>query len=90
MIIFMRFYRVSPKKIDLVALAETSEKEDASFLTIVEIEGYVSFHTVTQTSKGGLVVYVNKDFDSIRRNDLVVIDKEFETTWIEIKKQTEQ
>ena len=73
------------KKIDIVVLTETSEKEDASFLTNIEIEGYVSFHTATQTSKGGTIVNVNKDFDSIRRNDLEVIDKEFESTWIEIK-----
>ena len=68
-----------------MALTETSEKEDASFLSNIEIEGYVSFHTATQTSKGGTIVYVNKDFDSIRRNDLEVIDKEFESMWIEIK-----
>ena len=43
------------KKIDIWALTETSEKEDASFLTNVEIEGYRCFHTATQTSKGGSI-----------------------------------
>ena len=57
-------------KIDIVALTETSEKEDIGFIGNVEIDGYQKFNTASNSSKGGTAIYVNKYFDSFERIDL--------------------
>ena len=57
-------------KIDILALTETSEKEDIGFIGNVEMDGYQEFHTASKSSKGGTAIYVNKYFDSIERSDL--------------------
>ena len=74
----------SPTKMDILAITETSEKEDTGFLNNVEMEGYDIYHTSTKTSKGGTAIYVNKRYDSLERYDQHK-NVEFETTWIEIK-----
>ena len=55
---------------DILALTETSEKEDTGFLINVEIAGYEKFHTASRTAKGGTAIYVNKNYNTIERNDL--------------------
>ena len=74
-----------PSKLDVIAITETSEKEEFGFLTNVEMEGYELFHTPSKISKGGTAVYVNNCFDSLVRNDINIISDEFESTWVEIK-----
>ena len=69
---------------DVIAITETSEKEETGFLTNVEIEGYDLYHTSTKTAKGGSAIYINK-YDSLERNVLNSKHIEFKTTWIEIK-----
>ena len=44
---------------DIIAITETSEKEETGFLTNVEIEGYDLYHTSTKTVKGGSAIYIN-------------------------------
>ena len=46
------FLTVSSTKLDLLAITETSEKEDTGFLNNVEIEGYEKYQTPSKTSKG--------------------------------------
>ena len=70
---------------DIVAITETSEKEDLGFLNIIEIEGYEFYHTASKTLKGGTDIYVNKMYHTVERCDLNINDTEFETTLIEIK-----
>ena len=70
---------------DIVALTETSEKEDNGFIGNVEIDCYQKFHTASKTSKGGTAIYVNKYFDSFESIDLNINSLECESTWIEIK-----
>ena len=70
---------------DIVAITETSEREDISFLTNVEIEGYGKYHTASKSSKGGTAIYVKNNFDTIECCDLNISNVEFETTWIKIK-----
>ena len=41
---------------DILAISETSEKEEIGFLTNVEIEGDDLFHT-SKISKGGTSIY---------------------------------
>ena len=74
-----------PSKLDVIAITETSEKEEFGFLTNVEMEGYELFHTPSKISKVGTAVYVNNCFDSLVRNDINIISDEFESTWVEIK-----
>ena len=69
----------------MIALTETSEKEDSGFLTNVEIEDFQMFHTGSKSNKGGTAIYANKNFDSIERTDLNINSMEYESTWIEIK-----
>ena len=71
---------------DILAISETSEKEEIVFLTNMEIEGYDLFHTAPKISKGGTSIYANKDFESVECTDLKINNPEFESTWIEIKK----
>ena len=59
------FISGASNKIDIVALTETSEKEDNGFTGNVEIDGYQKFHTASKTSKGGTAIYVNKYFDFV-------------------------
>ena len=75
-------------KLDVIAITETSEKEDTGFLSNVEIDEYVKFHTATKSAKGGTAIYVNKNFNSLERSDLNINSGEFESTWIEIKNKS--
>ena len=79
------FISGTSNKIDIVALTETSEKEDIGFLMDVEIDGYQKFNTASKSSKGGTAIYVNKYFDSFERIDLNINSLECESIWIEIK-----
>ena len=69
----------------MLAITETSEKEEIGFLTNVELEGYELFHTPSKILKGGTAVYVNKSFDSLERNYIKINTDEFESTWVKIK-----
>ena len=71
--------------IDVMAITETSEKNDVGFLNNVEIEGFHKSHTASMCSKGGTAIYFNKHFDSLERTDLNIKNEEYESTWIEIK-----
>ena len=71
--------------LDILAITETSEQVDNSFISNVEIEGYALFHTPTLSGKGGCALYVNKLYNSFERVDLKAQEKDFESTWVEIK-----
>ena len=75
----------APYKLDVLALTETSEKEETGFLSNVELDEFQKFHTAPNSSKGGTVIYVNKNFDMIERTDLNSNSPEYESTWIEMK-----
>ena len=72
-------------KLDVLAITETSGKEEFGFLTNVELEGYEPVHAPSKIAKGGTTVYVNKSLDSLERNDININTNEFESTWVEIK-----
>ena len=74
------FLASSSTMMGILALTETSEKEDTGFLINVEIAGHEKFHTGSKTSKGGTAIYVNKNYNTIDRNDLNVNNAEFEST----------
>ena len=58
--IIYEFMSGASNKLDIVALTETSEKEDTGFTGNVEIDGYQKCHTASKSSKGGTAIYVNK------------------------------
>ena len=68
--ILEEFVSATPKKLDIVAITETSEKEEIGFLTNTDIEGYDFYHTSSKTSKGGTAIYVNKRFNTLEHCDL--------------------
>ena len=43
---------------DILAITETSEKEDIGFLNNVEMDGYEIYHTASKSSKGGVLLSV--------------------------------
>ena len=71
--------------IDIVALTETSEDSVNSFISNVSVDDYSLFSTPTNSSKGGVCLYVNSEFDAFERSDLKVQNDLFEMVWIEIK-----
>ena len=79
------FLASSSTMMDILALTETSEKEDTGFSINVEIAEYEKFHTASKTAKGGTAIYVNKNYNTIEHNDLNANNAEFESTWTEIK-----
>ena len=76
------FLSGSSNKIDVLALTETSEKDDIGFIGNVEMDGYQDFHTDLNL-QGGTAIYVNKYFDSIEKFNLIN-SLEYESMWIEI------
>ena len=71
---------------DVVAISETSESNDNSFIANVSMDNYKRpFSTPTNSTKGGVALYVNKNYDSFERLDLRVQNDLFETVWVEIK-----
>ena len=81
------FMSWTSNELGIVALTETSEKEDIGFIGNVDIDGYQKFNTASKSSKGGTAIYVNKDFDSFQRIDFNINSLEYESTWIEIKNE---
>ena len=67
----VEFLSTTSTKMDIVAITETSEKEDLGFLNNIEIEGYEFYHTASKKSKGGTAIYVNKMYHTVERCDLI-------------------
>ena len=72
-------------KVDILSITESSEQDGTGFLSNIDIDGYVKFHTPSNSSRGGTLVYVNDRFNVIERNDLTIQSDQFEGTWIEVK-----
>ena len=70
---------------DAVAITETSECANQSFLTNVSLDGYKLYHTPTDSPKGGTVLFLKRIFDSYERIDLKIQTSEYQSVWVEIK-----
>ena len=75
----------SASAIDIVAITETSEDAENSFIRNVEMEGYELFKTPTNSLKGGTALYVNRAFNAFERVDLKAQNDVMEAVWVEIK-----
>ena len=79
------FLNGSKSAMDIIALTETTEHNELSFLKNVKIEGYDLHKTPTLSAKGGVAIYVNSAFKAVERTDLTIQTENYETIWIEIK-----
>ena len=75
----------TPSQFDIIAITETSHKNDEFFTTNVSIEGYKEFYTASHCSKGGEALFVNENYDIFERSDLKTQNDCFESVWVEIK-----
>ena len=53
------FLAGSTSALDVIAITETSEQNDISFTSNVNLDGYKLFHTPSNTRKGGTALYIN-------------------------------
>ena len=80
------FLAGSLSAMDVVAITETSENTDHSFINNISMDGYKHpYHTPTNSTKGGTAMFVNKDFDSYERTELKAQTDLYESVWVEIK-----
>ena len=70
---------------DVIAITETSEDKEKSFISNISMDGYKLFHTPTNSLKGGTAMYINEDFDVFERIDIKAQTDRYESVWIEIK-----
>ena len=69
---------------DVIGISETREQAKG-FLKNVDFNGYVLHSQHSKSSAGGVALYVKSNLDHFARNDLSILEDEFETIWIEIK-----
>ena len=79
------FLNGAKSAMDVIAITETSENKDHSFIKNVEMEGYKLFSTPTNSAKGGTALYAKENFDVFERTELKTQNSLLESTWIEIK-----
>ena len=70
---------------DVIAITETSENNDHSFIKNVTMDGYKLYHTPTHSAKGGTALYIKEHFDAFERIELSCQNSYLESTWVEIK-----
>ena len=70
---------------DVIGISESKQLINQNFKINVNLEGCHLHSQPTKSSHGGVVMYVNKHLDYTVRDDLSVIEDEYETLWIEIK-----
>ena len=70
---------------DFIGVSETKQLINKDFISNVDIEGYHVYSQPSKSSSGGVAIYVNNKLDHFRKDDLCVIEDDFESLWIEIK-----
>ena len=69
---------------DVIGISETKE-QSGGFLKNVDLHGYTIHSQHSNSEAGGVALYVKSNLDYIIRDDLNVLENEFETIWVEIK-----
>ena len=75
---------------DVIGISETKEQIDNEFITNVELRGYSMYSQPSESSCGRCAIYVNLQLDHQVRNDLSVLDEEYETIWVEINNKKDK
>ena len=69
-----------------ICISETSLQGSDTFTEDIKLSTYMDpFYTNSKTSKGGVAIFINEDYNVIEREDLKSDNIEFEAVWIEIK-----
>ena len=79
------FISSNSTKFDILAITESSEKNNQNFKLNIKIDGYELFSTPSNSNKGGIVIYVGSGLNSFEREDLKIQHDDYESTWGEIK-----
>ena len=69
---------------DVIGISETKEQIDNEFISNVELRGYAMYSQPSKSLCGGCAIYVNSQSDHQVKNDLSVLEEEYETIWNEI------
>lgn len=79
------FLNGAKSAMDVIAITETSESKDHSFIKNISMDGYEFYHTPSNSSKGGTAMFINNQFKSFERTDISAQTNLFESTWVELK-----
>ena len=63
----------------MIDISESKQQLDKSFLVNVDIKGYSMYTQPTKSPCGGCAIYVMSQLDHYVRNDLSVLEDDFET-----------
>ena len=74
---------------DVIGISETKE-QSSGFLSNVDLDRYIFYYQCSNTSAGGVGLYVKENLDHMIRYDLSIVEDEFETIWGEIKNAKSQ
>ena len=74
---------------DIIGISETKEPSD-DFLNNVTLDGYDLHSKYSNSAAGGIAIYIRSNLDYIIRDDLSIVEDEFETLWVEIKNNKSQ
>ena len=74
---------------DVIGISETKEQSGV-FLSNINLDFYILYSQCSNTSVGGVGLYVKENLDHIIRFDLSIVEEEFETIWVEIKNTKSQ
>ena len=69
---------------DVIGISESKQQLDKNFLVNVDIKGHSMYTQPTLSLCGGCAIYVKSQLDHHIRNDLSVLEDDFETIWVEI------
>ena len=69
---------------DVIGISETKE-QSGGFLKYVDLHDYTIHSQHSNSAAGGVALYVKSNLDHIIRDDLNVLENEFEIIWVEIK-----
>ena len=72
---------------DLIAITETSLKNDINFNSNIGLEGYWNYSIPSNSNKGGSTIYAKRVLDILERTDLIITNDDYESIWIEIKNE---
>ena len=69
---------------DIIGISESKQQVGKDFLVNVQMDGYSMYSQPSKSSCGGCVLYVNSMLNHHMRDDLSVIEYDYETIWFEI------
>ena len=72
-------------KFDVLDISETKENIDKGFISNVDLSGYHMYTQPSKSAAGGVAIHVNDKLDHISKDNLKIIDDDFEAVWMEIK-----